>query len=259
MTLMIRRLLEIMLGPIVLHRRIPGFKAKAVLCVSARVGGLKYLLKPFSRLDPELVRTARTLVGEEAVVWDVGANVGIFSVLSGLLAGPNGSVISFEADTDAVSLLNKTVYANGGSIPMQIVPTAISSSDGFLQFAIAKRARASNAIAGFGHSQSGGTRELRTVPCFTLDSMMRFFPAPSVLKIDVEGAEVEVLRGASVLLETIRPAIYCEVGSSSIREVVAILQGVGYRIHDAADFGISQNDGCKDTTSNIVAIHSSRE
>ena len=259
MSFSIRRFLEISLGPIVLHRRVAGFRPRVIMCVSARVGGLKYLFRPFSRLDPELVRIVQRLVTKDSSVWDVGANVGIFSVLSGLLAGAGGSVVSFEADTDAVSLLNKTVYANGKLIPMQVVPIAISSSIGFLRFAIAKRARASNSIAGFGHSQAGGTREIRIVPSFTLDSMMEYFPLPSVLKIDVEGAELEVLKGASILLQTIRPSVYCEVGESTINQVSDILQEAGYKIYDAADFSVGLCTSYKDTTSNIVAIHFSKE
>ena len=94
---------------------------------------------------------------------------------------------------------------------MTALPVAISDSVGFVSFSIAKRARAANSIQGYGSTQTGGVSETRTLPCVTLDSLLKHFPTPDVLKIDVEGAELGVLQGGSQLIDNVRPVIYCEL------------------------------------------------
>ena len=62
---------------------------------------------------------------------------------------------------------------------------------------------------------------------------MDFFPRPAVLKIDVEGAELEVLHGAEKVLQTARPVVICEVSSPMARDVATLLHKHRYRVTDA--------------------------
>jgi FkbM family methyltransferase len=198
---------------------------------------LKYLFKSSDLLDPELLRVAMRLVNKGDVVWDIGTNVGLFSVAAAAAAGPTGRVISVEADIDAVALLNRTCQLRSvGHAEMTVLPVAVGSANGFVKFAIALRARASNAIQGYGSTQMGGVSEIRTLPCITLDTLVDHFPAPHVLKIDVEGAELEVLRGATRLLSEVRPVIYCEVASKAREDVSALFREYRYRLWDGASF-----------------------
>lgn len=71
----------------------------------------------------------------------------------------------------------------------------------------------------------------------SLDWLMDRLPAPAVVKIDVEGAELEVLKGASRLFETIRPIVLCEVIPASEREVTAFLRAHDYLIFDGENSG----------------------
>jgi hypothetical protein len=100
-----------------------------------------------------------------------------------------------------------------------------SDRNGVATFLIASRGRASNSleVAGGGRSQSGGVREKVTVPTLTLDTLLDYFSYSTFLKIDVEGAEAFVLKGAKRLLSEIRPTIYIEVGSEQVKEVTKIL------------------------------------
>jgi FkbM family methyltransferase len=71
---------------------------------------------------------------------------------------------------------------------------------------IAESAGASNHLAEVdGTTQAGGSRGAQPAICLTLDSLLDYFPAPSVLKMDVESHEVAVLQGASRVLQQ-RPA-----------------------------------------------------
>lgn len=117
------------------------------------------------------------------------------------------------------------------------------------------RARAANSIEGYGSTQTGGVREIRTLPSVTLDSLLEHFAAPHVLKIDVEGAELEVLRGAVQVLSQSRPVIYCEVTDRTRAEVVTLLQSNAYMLWDGEGFDGSLNSKrMSDLTTNVVAI-----
>ena len=227
----VRRLAEVVMGPIVVLRRLPASSGAGRIAVSARVGGLKYLLKPADRWDPELLGVAAMLVRTNDVIWDVGANVGLFSRAAAAHAGRGGRVISIEADVDAVALLNRTCrLADNDQAEMTVLPVAVAKESGIVRFAIAKRARAANAIEGFGSTHTGGVREVRTLPCVTLDNLLAHFPAPQVLKIDVEGAELGVLQGAVQVLAKARPVIYCEVYRDSSKEATGLLRANSYRL-----------------------------
>jgi hypothetical protein len=88
-------------------------------------------------------------------------------------------------------------------------------------------------LSEYGHSTSGGVRETQLVPAFNLDTLLESLPPPKVLKIDVEGSEVEVLRGQTRMLEQVRPTILCEVGKS-VEDVTSILSSAGYALYDGA-------------------------
>lgn len=254
---LIRRLAERLLGRIILVRTLPTEIGAARIVVSARVGGLKYLFKGPRQWDPELLRVAGRLVRPADCVWDVGANVGLFAMAARHHSGAGGKVVAMEADHDAVSLLFATARHSGDGLT--VLPIAVSDEDGFVRFAIAKRARAANAIEGFGSTQTGGVLETRTLPSRSLDSLIDHFPAPNVLKIDVEGAELAVLRGASRLLAHSRPRIYCEVTAQTCADVTHLLHGFGYRTFDGESYGTAHPSAVRPGTTNLVAIHSSEE
>lgn len=251
----LRRFAEFALGRLTLTRRLPPPFSGNRIVASGRVGGLKFLFKPSAAWDPELLRIAAALVEPGDVVWDVGANVGLFAAAAASRAGPTGRVIAVEADFDAVKLLEQSAHANAGhGAPVTVLPVAASDSDGFVEFAIARRARAANSIAGYGSSQTGGVATLRTVPSVRLDSLLQHFPPPRVLKIDVEGAEALVLAGATRLLHEVRPRIYCEVAWNSADAVSALLHAAGYRLWSGATFRSRDDPTIERTEFNTVAL-----
>lgn len=231
----VRRFAERVAGPIVVRRRLPPISGGGTIYASGRVGGLKYLFKRSDVLDPELLDAAQVLVRPGAVVWDVGANVGLFSRAAAFHAGSRGRVIAFEPDIDAIGLLNRTEKARASTdAPIVVVQTAVSDTDGSVQFAIARRSRAANAIAGFGSTQTGGVAQIRTVPCSSMDALLARYDAPWVVKIDVEGAELRVLQGGQRLLSDVRPWIHCEVAAENARQVAELLTEHGYRFAEAS-------------------------
>ena len=108
-------------------------------------------------MDPLLFQLVRQFVKQGATVWDIGANVGLFSFAAAALAGESGSVLAIEPDPWLASLMNRTAGRPvPGHAPVSILSLAISDRLALSQLHIAKRGRASNFLAGAGRSETGG-------------------------------------------------------------------------------------------------------
>jgi len=167
------------------------------------------------------------------VVWDVGANMGLFSFAAAGLAGAAGRVYAFEPDAVMARLLRRSARLNPEAAPVEIIPCAVAEDLGLAHFEIAQRSRASNALEGFQLSQGGGVRELETVVTVSLDWLAERLPPPDVLKIDVEGAELAVFRGARQLLKTKRPILIFELTRPNWDEESHLLGDLGYTLFDS--------------------------
>lgn len=216
----------------VLRRRLPRPLLRAPIYVSPGAG-LRFLLRSMNRVDPVLFPLVQEFVKPDSVVWDVGANVGLFAVSAATIAGANGRVIAFEPDTWLVQLLRRTAIAQSpATAPITIVPAAVASNVSIRTFVVARTSRQTNSLEGYSPTQAGGDLEAITVLAVSLDWLLDYYPAPTVLKIDVEGAELEVLEGATRLFETSRPIVIIEVGSAAAARVTAFFRERGYELYD---------------------------
>jgi FkbM family methyltransferase len=221
---------------VVVRRRLPPPFEGARIYVSTE-GGLRYLARPMARVDPALLRLAAEVVRRGDTVWDIGANLGLFSFAAAVMAGPEGRVLAVEPDTDLVGLLRRSAARAAGPAgaaglaPVEILPAAISDDVSVARFHIARRNRATSHLAGFGSAMAGGVRSTRLVPTVTLDWLAARFRAPDVVKIDVEGAELAVLAGGSRVLSD-SPAVICEVSGHNAAAASSALAGHGYTLYD---------------------------
>jgi len=199
---------------------------------------LRYLKPRLTHVDPSLLRLVTEFVRPGFTIWDIGANVGLFAFTAAHRAGPTGRVVAVEADTWNVALLRRSgVLRTPASAPVDVIPAAVSDGIGFARFNIAVRSRSTNHLDGYGSTQTGGVRETQVVPTVTLDHLLDHFPAPDVLKIDIEGAEVLALAGATAVLER-RPVIICEVAAENAAAVRDLLIPYGYRFYDGELAGV---------------------
>jgi FkbM family methyltransferase len=234
----LRRWAEHFSRGVVLRRRLPHEFLSLPIYVSPEAG-LRYWRRDLRTLDPLLYRMVRELVTPGCVVWDVGANVGLFSFSAAAMAGPSGFVLAIEPDLWLAGLLTRSAdqvqkYARQAALVVTL-PVAVSRTIGISQLQIAERSRATNHLVEVnGSSQVGGHRNRQQTVTFPLDFLLEYFPPPSVLKIDVETAEVEALRGASKLLRTARPVVWCEVAPENSAAVAELLHESGYQIYAAA-------------------------
>lgn len=122
---------------------------------------LKYLKPGAGSFDQDLIDIAERYLDVDSNVWDVGANVGVFTFASASVAH-EGTVVSVEADIWLANILRKTAkfkkYLNSC---ICVIPAAVSNENSVASFMVAKRGRASNSLeesARF-RSQMGGVRE----------------------------------------------------------------------------------------------------
>lgn len=146
-------------------------------------------------------------------VLDIGGHTGQYAVLFGVLVGPSGRVVTFEPDPHARAVLERNLALNGLGDRVTIEPLALSDASGELTlWSRGGDSMSSLARTGLGTNADAPDVQAVRVPVQRLDMYLREhnLPAPDVVKLDVEGAEVHVLRGAGELLMS--PAfIVCEL------------------------------------------------
>jgi FkbM family methyltransferase len=229
-----RRLVEYLSRGVVLRRRLPARFGRLPIYVTPEAG-LRYWLA-MSRVDSVLYSMAEELVKPSSVVWDVGANVGLFSLCAAAASGRSGFVLSIEPDFWLAHLITRSSQeiARYACSKVQVLCASISDSNRVSGLEIAERARASNHLVGTtGSTQASGLRSIQPTVSLTLDFLLDYFPPPSVLKIDVETHEVSVLKGAARLLKEIRPTIWCEVSHENSTEMTELLHAAGYKLYGA--------------------------
>jgi FkbM family methyltransferase len=159
------------------------------------------------------------------VFYDLGANIGFFSLLAARMVGVEGKVFSFEPDPQAADRLQEHVERNG-STNITVIDHGVWSVTGQVRFLAAN---ASSPDRGTGHfkMESDGVM----TRCIALDDFVLDASVPNGIKCDVEGAEIEVLRGAANMLVAHRPWILCETHSqSNDRAARELLTSFGYTV-----------------------------
>jgi FkbM family methyltransferase len=159
--------------------------------------------------EPQMQRILAERLRPGMVFYDLGANIGLFSLLAARIVGPSGRVFSFEPDAEAAARLRRNIARNGFSA-VTVVEAGIWSSSGSVNFLAAGSASPDHGTGRFVAVGGGMGTPTR---CVALDDFIEGAPPPDAIKCDVEGAEVEVFRGAEKLLQGRRPWILCEMNS----------------------------------------------
>lgn len=155
-----------------------------------------------------------------AVLYDIGANVGYFSLLAAKLAGPEGRVYAFEPLPRNIEYLEKHIKINKFE-NIEVVDAAVSDHGGEAHFDL-------GASSAMGHlAETGGI----TVRMVALDEMLEAgdIRPPDYIKVDVEGAEYEALKGARKLLEKYHPILFLDTHQREAHlPTIELLQSLGY-------------------------------
>lgn len=215
---------------VVLNRRWPADLGGGKALVSPDVS-FRYWYASIGEMGSDLFAAAKLLITPGDHVWDLGMNIGLFSFTAAYLTGERGVVTGIEADTWLTDLTRRTKKRREDWNRVRILPVAIAAKPGIVEFNIARLGRAANFV-GDGFSVAGGSREKHHVVSVSLDWLLDHIEAPSVIKIDIEGMEVEAFRGGERLLRDIRPRMYIEVDKPRRAEVTTILAAQSYRFFE---------------------------
>jgi FkbM family methyltransferase len=147
------------------------------------------------------------------VFYDIGAHLGFFSFGVANCIGPNGRVFAFEPDPENCVRLQEMVIRNNLQSRVEVIATAAWSytSSGGVRFRRAS-SKAHGGVLADGIAPVLADGEIQLVSAISLDDFLqKGHPCADVVKIDVEGGECEVLKGAEELFSRNRPALLCEV------------------------------------------------
>jgi len=174
--------------------------------------------------------------GPGSLLFDLGAHFGLFS-LAATACGPLARAVAVDPSPTSIAMIRLGARLNGREDRVTAVMAAAGAEQGTVPMLdVGVQAAGYFVAAGPGRS----AREVRRVPVVTVDSLAARFGPPTLLKIDVEGAEAEALRGARVTLCAAEPpVVFLELHNRMIRdrggcpeEALAELLDAGYRVHD---------------------------
>jgi FkbM family methyltransferase len=191
-------------------------------------------------------------------VWDVGANIGLYSELFAAAVGPTGKITSFEPSPDCVAIIEERRRNSFVTTSWEVISGALGDNDGDAWLSVAGGSTApSNHLANHAGASTVLVREYRA------DSIVSagHAAAPAIIKIDVEGFEGEVFDGMTSLLDlpSLR-AVCVEVHFGALKErgkpheprrLVRLAETHGFTVKwtDASHFiaqrqNVSSHDNC---------------
>lgn len=175
------------------------------------INGRKWRLKNDYRMmpatyEPETFELWEKLIAPDSHVWDIGANIGLYTLVACAGVSSKGSVKSWEPAPETFQTLQNHVNWNNMAEKCQLIQEAIGNVNSELVFSIEPDSTT---------NRLGTTKESKRsvkVPVRTLDYWLdQVGPKPSLIKMDIEGAEVLAFQEADRLLREVRPTIVLAV------------------------------------------------
>lgn len=164
------------------------------------------------------------------LVFDVGANFGYFALLASTVNGVE--VVAFEPDAALCDEARGAVHANGLNKRITVEATALSNTEGSAVM-VRSGSDATGVLTSALQGQPIDEASKTVVPLSTLDIYLKNTQlAPAVMKIDVEGAEFQVLSGGEDFLISYKPTLLLEIhGLHPAQKVWDFLMSLGYLCH----------------------------
>ncbi len=163
------------------------------------------------------------------VLFDVGANVGYYTVLGSRIVGEQGLIVAFEPLVRNLSHLYNHVALNNLQ-NVSIIAAACSDEISVAAFSTGENNAMGHLTDGNNSNEEMSEKNLIIVLTVSLDAIAeRLGVVPNVLKIDVEGAELSVLRGARNRILPAKPKIFLSLHSPTLKtDCLKYLEQFGY-------------------------------
>ena len=178
-----------------------------------------------------------SLIHPETTYFDVGANIGLMSIPV-LKKHESCQVISFEPSPNTLTHLTRTCANSQYTDRWHVIGKAAGSEPGILDFFIASPEM--GAYDGLRDTKRANTNQKILIPVTTLDSEWQTLGSPNVslIKIDIEGAELDALRGATQCIKESRPSILLEWSAinlkaynCSVESILGFARSIGYTLY----------------------------
>ena len=190
--------------------------------------------------QPEIWQSLSSSLGAGSVFLDVGAHIGYFSIKAAPQVGPNGRVVAFEPNPETLKLLRDNVAVNHAE---NIVVEPIACTDRVQNLTLYAAPNVNTGASSLSQQNAsisaGDLPRPYSVRGRPIDDVVRELNLSRVdaIKIDVEGAEVSVLRGALQTLTRFHPKIVVEVIASQLasfqttpEDVSSVIKSAGYNV-----------------------------
>ena len=173
-------------------------------------------------------------IEEGSVLYDIGAHVGFYTLLSSELVGPRGKVVAFEPSPRNIYYLREHLRLNRCD-NVTVFEAAVAEQSGITSFEESINSH-------MGHLSSKGCLEVKIV---RLDDLVSKggIPPPDYMKIDVEGAELLVLSGAKSLLANYSPTVFLATHGPEVHQHCCLfLNSIGYELQSINQNNIDETD-----------------
>ncbi len=220
-------------------------------------GSYEYILGNYE--DPKTMDTFLSWLKPASVFYDLGANAGYFTLMANRVI-TEGKIYSFEPSPAARQLFEKHQELNRDKITadnISLLPFAISDTKKQIEFSNSSIPKEGNTYIKGSPGFSIAENRI-TVQCYSVDGLLeQGFERPDVMKIDVEGAEYDVLQGAVNTLQHYKPGILLATHDCHLPGVqekcVKLLKQLGYILTHTGNYN-KRIDGLDD----YIAIHQTR-
>ena len=201
------------------------------------------LVSRASRWEPEVWDAISSGLSDGAVFLDVGAHIGYDSVKAGRKVGDQGRVVAFEPNPNTLTMLRSNIAASGVHNVI-VQPIACADTEQMLTL-FDSTPGGNSGSSSLSRENAGTLTRSYTVRARPIDSVVGELGLTrvDVLKADVEGAELLVLRGAAGTLRRFHPKLILEVVprqlanmGTSVDELEAFIKTLGYNASRQVDY-----------------------
>ena len=168
--------------------------------------------------EPGLAKLLDSVISEQAHFVDVGANIGFFTLLAACKISEKGRVSAIEANPLTAQQLRDNIELNGYSKKVDVYEVAAWSKQDTLRFNIAPAGKSGEASVREVEDSSGSCQ----VTAAALDDIIPYIEYPiTAIKFDVEGAELEAIKGARKIISEQHPVIFLELSNKYLGQLDA--------------------------------------
>jgi FkbM family methyltransferase len=215
-------------SPFLFSKKLPFDFGRAKVIVTSRAD-IRLLAPGLEQAAGDLFVVVRKYVNPNGTVWDIGSNLGLLAFSAAVRVGTGGHVYSLEADPRYADIQTRTLrHFTPVAGKVMVLCAAVADQAGVLELVIPFNGHARNHLNVVEGNSALSCEMRKQVVTLTLDWLLAYWRAPDFVKIDVEGAEILAITGATRLFQEIRPIAYIECCETNADTLTAMFRQFEY-------------------------------